>query len=154
MAVENFGNNLKTARERRGMTLLEISEATKISPASLKCLENNEIENIPSGIFLRGFIRAYADTVGLDPEGTVKDFCEAFPSASMPLYFDQSEDFQEFTSQRRIARTVAAFVALSIPVAGLLIVLGLAGNDVDMESDEPETRIEQVSPLVDRLPSR
>jgi len=154
MAVENFGNNLKSARERRGMTLLEISEITKISPASLKCLENNDFDNIPAGIFVRGFIRSYADAVGLDPEDTVRDFCEAFPSDSMPLYFDKAEDFQEFTSQRRIARTVAALLALSIPVAGLLIVLGLGGDDVDMESYEPETRIEQVSPLVDRLSSR
>ena len=74
MAVENFGNKLKTARERRGMTIMEISDLTKISPAFLKCLESNEIDKVPSGIFVRGFIRAYAEAVGLDQEGTIQHF--------------------------------------------------------------------------------
>src|SRR5205085_3245958 len=33
----------------------------------------------PSGIFRRGFMRAYANAVGLDPETTVKEFLEVFP---------------------------------------------------------------------------
>ncbi len=80
-ANADFGTTLRQARERRGVSLREISNTTKISFPALEALERNDISRLPGGIFSRAFVRAYAQSVGLDPEETVRDFVAAFPSA-------------------------------------------------------------------------
>jgi cytoskeleton protein RodZ len=76
----DFGASLCQARERRGVSLRQIADATKISVPALEALERNEIARLPGGIFSRSFVRAYAREVGLDPEQAVRDFVARFPS--------------------------------------------------------------------------
>ena len=59
-----FGGRLRDARERRGMSLRQIANATKISVAVLEALERNDISKLPGGIFGRAFVRSYAIEVG------------------------------------------------------------------------------------------
>ena len=67
----DFGARLRDARERRGVSLRQIANATKISVAVLEALERNDISKLPGGIFGRAFVRSYAIEVGLDPEATI-----------------------------------------------------------------------------------
>jgi cytoskeletal protein RodZ len=75
----DFGARLREARERRGLTLRVIADATKISVRALEALEKNDISRLPGGIFSRAFVRAYANEIGLDPEQTVAEFITRFP---------------------------------------------------------------------------
>src|SRR5919106_3125843 len=68
----DVGGALRDAREQRGLSLDRLSQTTKISVTILRAIENNRIEKLPDGIFLRGFLRAYAREVGLNPEETVR----------------------------------------------------------------------------------
>lgn len=70
----DFGGTLRSARERKGISLRHIANATKISMSALEALERNDFDRLPGGIFSRSFVRAYADEVGLDPDQTVADF--------------------------------------------------------------------------------
>ena len=74
----DFGAKLRGARERRGVSLRQIAETTKISVAALEALERNDPSRLPGGIFSRAFVRSYAAEVGLDPEATVREFLERF----------------------------------------------------------------------------
>src|SRR5882724_5691669 len=78
-----FGAKLREARERRGVTLRQIANATKISVGVLESLERNDISKLPGGIFGRAFVRNYAIEVGLDPEATIEDFITQFPNDSV-----------------------------------------------------------------------
>src|SRR3954451_21436231 len=78
-----FGQLLRDARERRGVSLRQIANATKISTAVLEALERNDISKLPGGIFGRAFVRSYAVEVGLDPEATIQDFIAQFPNDSV-----------------------------------------------------------------------
>jgi cytoskeleton protein RodZ len=69
-----FGENLRREREMRGITLQEISAATKISVNFLKSLENEEFSRLPGGIFNRGFVRAYARYLGLDEDPLIEEY--------------------------------------------------------------------------------
>ena len=60
MASTPFGEHLKREREMRGVTLEEISAATRISTRFLEALENEHWEELPGGVFNRGFIRSVA----------------------------------------------------------------------------------------------
>lgn len=70
----DFGGTLRSARERKGISLRHIANATKISMGALEALERNDFSRLPGGIFSRSFVRAYAQEVGLDPDQTVSDF--------------------------------------------------------------------------------
>ena len=74
-----FGAQLREARERRGVSLRQIANATKISVGVLEALERNDISQLPGGIFSRAFVRSYAIEVGLDPEATIQEFIAQFP---------------------------------------------------------------------------
>lgn len=73
----SFGDKLKRERELRGVTLEEIAKATKIGIRALHALEDEHFEQLPGGIFNKGFVRAYAKFLGLDEEQMVADFMAA-----------------------------------------------------------------------------
>jgi cytoskeletal protein RodZ len=88
----DFGARLREARERRGLSLREIADATKISARSLEALERNDIVRLPGGIFSRAFVRAYALHVGLDPEETISEFMASFPDDSVTQGHPRTRD--------------------------------------------------------------
>ncbi len=77
MTATPFGEHLKREREMRGVSLEEISAATRISTRFLEALENERWEQLPGGIFNRGFIRAEAHFLGLDEESLVAEYALA-----------------------------------------------------------------------------
>ncbi len=69
-----FGDNLRREREMRGVSLEEISSATKISLRFLEAIEREEFSKLPGGIFSRSFIRTYARYLGLDEDRVVAEY--------------------------------------------------------------------------------
>jgi cytoskeletal protein RodZ len=123
----DFGSRLREARERRGITLRQIANATKISVGVLDALERNDISRLPGGIFGRAFVRSYAVEVGLEPEATIRDFMATFPNDSVTAGHPTSErndDFELLESDRRRAGTYLSLVAISIPIAGAMLWVG------------------------------
>ena len=96
--VPGFGDKLREARERRGLSLRQIANATKISVGVLEALERNDISKLPGGIFGRAFVRSYASEVGLDPEATIQDFIAQFPNDSVTAGHPASA-FETLTGQ-------------------------------------------------------
>ena len=66
-----FGEELRRERLSREISLDEISAATKISSRILKALEESDLDRLPAPAFTRGFIRSYAQHIGIDPEEKV-----------------------------------------------------------------------------------
>jgi cytoskeleton protein RodZ len=78
----DVGHELRQARERREMSLLQLSRITKISPRMLQALEASDASRLPAPVFTRAFVRSYAREVGLDPDGTVRRYGEQFETAA------------------------------------------------------------------------
>ena len=57
---------LKKLREKKGVSLQEISDVTKISVGSLTALENGDYEKFPGRVYIVGFLRSYAEYIGID----------------------------------------------------------------------------------------
>ncbi len=72
--MASFGENLRREREMRGVTLDEISGATKISVRFLQALETEEFFKLPGGIFTRSFIRAYSQYLGLNEDSVLAEY--------------------------------------------------------------------------------
>jgi len=64
---ESFGRYLKREREMREISLDEISRQSKIKVAALVALEEDRFQELPPVAFVRGFVKSYADCIGLDP---------------------------------------------------------------------------------------
>ncbi|MGB9072177.1 MAG: RodZ domain-containing protein [Terriglobales bacterium] len=82
--MPSFGEKLKLEREKRSITLEQISVATKIGTRMLEALEQEKFNRLPGGIFNKGFVRAYARCLGLDEDQAVADYLEASGEASVP----------------------------------------------------------------------
>jgi transcriptional regulator with XRE-family HTH domain len=75
----SLGTRLRETRERKGVSLTAIAERTKISITLLEGLERDDVSRWPGGIFRRAWVRAYAQSIGLEPEPIVREFVELFP---------------------------------------------------------------------------
>jgi curved DNA-binding protein CbpA len=62
------GRDLKKIRDELGISLEEISELVKVRVVYLHAIEDDQFEKTPSRIFLKGFLRAYAQCIGLDAD--------------------------------------------------------------------------------------
>jgi cytoskeleton protein RodZ len=69
--MRDFGSSLRRERERRGITLEGISSSTKIRLSYLEAIEQDHLDQLPSGLIGRGFVRAYAREIGVDEEETI-----------------------------------------------------------------------------------
>ena len=69
--MPTLGEELRQRREQRGVTLAEISEATRIGTRFLKAIETDSFSILPGGIFTRSFIRAYAKYVGMNEDEAI-----------------------------------------------------------------------------------
>lgn len=62
------GSRLRRARLRRGIDIEKIAEVTKINPTYLRCIENDQYEDLPAKVYVRGFVVGYARCLGLDTD--------------------------------------------------------------------------------------
>jgi len=76
---QSFGGQLRKLREQHRVTLEVIEKKTKISMSLLRSLEDGGCEGWPGGIYSRGYVRAYAETIGVDPEHVLAAFVECYP---------------------------------------------------------------------------
>src|SRR5262252_10414928 len=76
-SMGSFGDRLKKQREQRSISLDDISLSTKIGTRMLRALEEEKFDQLPGGIFNKGFVRAYARHVGLDEEQTLAGYMTA-----------------------------------------------------------------------------
>ena len=74
MSSTPFGEHLKREREMRGVSLEEISAATRISTRFLEAIEADQWDQLPGGVFNRGFIRSIARFLGLDADSLVAEY--------------------------------------------------------------------------------
>jgi DnaJ-class molecular chaperone len=73
-AEEISGHDLKKLRKKIGVSLEEIYEATRISISTIKAIEANDFKNLPSALYLKNFLRAYASLVKLDPQMVIDGY--------------------------------------------------------------------------------
>jgi len=124
----DFGARLRAARERRGLSLRLIADATKITVRALEAVERNDISQLPGGIFSRAFVRAYAVEVGLDPEQTIADFITRFPHETVTQGHPRTRaiiDELDASTRRRRWPGFAWVLLAGVPLVALMVYLAL-----------------------------
>jgi hypothetical protein len=118
MSSTPFGEHLRREREMRGVSLDEISAATRISTRFLEAIEKDQWDQLPGGVFNRGFIRSIARFLGLDEDSLVAEYALGTTSAAN-AHVSAAHPTQMPRNWRPAA---VAFVILLLAIAG-----GIAG---------------------------
>jgi DnaJ-class molecular chaperone len=75
------GDDLKKMRKAAGIELSEINTITKISVSVLKSMEENRIDSLPPGLYLKNFLKLYAETLQIDPQKVIGGYLKRISSA-------------------------------------------------------------------------
>lgn len=142
-----IGNALKEARTRAGLDIRTIEERTKIRTRYLRALEAEEWDVLPSPAYAKGFLRTYAQLLGLDADALADAFRQQVESRLDPGHvLGISEPVLEGRrrpgERNRRGLGPGALVAAGLALAiGILLVVGLIGGDD--EPGAPDRRAER-----------
>jgi cytoskeletal protein RodZ len=112
-----FGDFLRTARERRGLTIQQIANETKIPRRLLESLEHGDLGAVPAGMYQRAEIRAYAKAVGLDPTLALSELERALGITAVPRDRRLGEGDADAIQRRPF---LAAALVLAIALIGIV----------------------------------
>jgi cytoskeletal protein RodZ len=103
--VGSFGDKFRKERERQGIKLEDVSNSTKISSRMLRAIEDEHFDQLPGGVFNKGFIRAYAKYLSLDEEETIASYLDALNPTSGDQPGPEKPAPQPSTTERRSGPT-------------------------------------------------
>ncbi len=90
-------------RERRNISLEEISLSTKINIRFLTAIEQGHFEELPGGIISKGFLRAYARQIGMDEEQAIAGYQEAIRASQAEAVFEPVSEQVSVKNQESVA---------------------------------------------------
>jgi len=112
--VVEIGSALRTARERLGFDLLEVERETHIRGRYLAALEAERFELLPARAYAKGFLRVYAEFLGLDECSLSEEFDARFPETGQPELAPPSVSAAR---ARATARRLPVLLVISLAVA-------------------------------------
>jgi cytoskeleton protein RodZ len=118
-----LGSLLRTSREERHIDLDAVVKETKVRRHYLEALENEEWEKLPSQVFVKGFVRSYAEFLGLDKEMVLDYYQKAVPQEKY-----QPHILQSISTQSTMWRRIITISLLAIALIGVIIYL--RGNKI------------------------
>jgi cytoskeleton protein RodZ len=119
--VFEIGNSLREARERQGLGYPEIELATKIRSKYIRALEEEDFTSIPGDTYIRGFLRTYAEYLGLDGDVYVDEYASRFITSWRDELPPRAERRRIRTRERPIQRRTVLFVLAGIALVAILV---------------------------------
>ncbi len=120
------GEQLRKAREKRGLTLEEVHEKTKIHVDVLKKIEQDQIQQLPSIIYAKSFIKEYTQFLGLDTESILKAFFESETGELRQELIIDEKRLPPFKPAR--IRSLIIGVSLAVAFLGIVLAVSLKSN--------------------------
>jgi hypothetical protein len=119
--VFEIGNSLREARERQGLGYPEIELATKIRAKYIRALEEEDFTSIPGDAYIRGFLRTYAEYLGLDGDVYVDEYASRFITSWRDELPPRPERRRIRTGERRLERRAVLLVLAGIVLVAVLV---------------------------------
>lgn len=146
--MKSVGEILKTAREKKKLSLEMVSQETAVSLRFLRAIDDDEFELLPNEVSARGFLTLYANAVGMDPKSIIAVYRRDVPSQ----WGGQTRLKHHFFvfGQQRLFRMVlwTAIAGLAVGLltfAGLLLVRLRQAPPLVLLSPKNETHV--ISPV-------
>jgi cytoskeleton protein RodZ len=160
------GQLLAAERERQGLSRVEMAQRLHMSPSQVEALETGDYTRLPTGPFLRGFVRNYARALGLDADVLLAQLAQEGPHETAPRIVVPSQNIRfdplgERLSNPYVKAAGLAFVAIALGFAAMYWWLFIrptppaAHKPADMPppSGAPATRPSAATAAIDSAPS-
>jgi len=129
--LESIGAYLRHARVARSMSISEVARATRIPSGTIARMEADHFDDLPGEVFARGFLKAYASTVGLQPDDVLARYTAARRIVTvepLPVAMPAAR-----SGSRRFGVAIAFVLLLLLFTLALSIVLRPRGHDRPVE---------------------
>ncbi|PCM46055.1 RodZ domain-containing protein [Marinobacter sp. ANT_B65] len=156
VSTETVGQQLKTARERHGLSVAQIADAQHLRSCIIQAIESGDYGKIDSELFLKGYVRAYARQVSLDADAVIADLNrELEPLRQQKVRELEASPLVNIERRRRRKRRIGKLLLLvtTLVLVGALVVMfviprfspgeagapvsTLSGPDESLVKDEP-----------------
>jgi len=128
-----LGNSLRDARTKQGLDLQQVELATKIRAKYLRALEDEAFDVLPSETYVKGFLRSYAESLGLDGQLYVDEYTSRYGSERFDEPYRRARVHQDRGLERKVVLVALAGIAV---VTALVIAAWKFGG-----SNSPSTGI-------------
>lgn len=118
----SFGRYLRSVRREKGLDLERVSRETRIGIDTLNLIEQEDLSGLPSEVFVKGFLRAYAKAVGADGDWVVKGYLQSLARLHKT---EQSEADLDRLSNRFWSHLFMASGVLVILIAVSILALSI-----------------------------
>ena len=139
MTTESIGSFLKRQRERKAMSLAEVSRVTRIPVNALESIESDHFDDLPGDVFAKGFVKAFAQAVGATPNEVVARYtssrrlCGDVVVTPLPTSSPVQSGRSGGEHGRRFGVAIAFVLLLILFTLALSIVLKPRGHDMPPE---------------------
>jgi cytoskeletal protein RodZ len=132
--MDTVGNTLQRQRETKRMSLAEVSRVTRIPLNTLEAIEQDHFDDLPGEVFVKGFLKSYAQTIGLVPDDVVARYAASRRIGDAnPLPVASPVQAAREGQSRRFGVAIALVLLLILFTLALSIVLKPRGRDMPPE---------------------
>jgi cytoskeletal protein RodZ len=135
-STDTTGNLLKRQRELKGMSVAEVSRVTRIPVPTLQSIESDHFDDLPGEVFVRGFLKSYAQAVGVLPAEVLARYTSSRRVAfvtPMPMASPVQNARNPEGQGRRFGVAIAFVLLLILFTLAMSIVLKPRGHDMPQE---------------------
>ena len=127
----DIGSSLREARQRQNLDFPELEERTKIRPKYLRALEDERFDILPAPTYDRGFLRSYAEALGLDGQPFVDEYNSRFTVGEddAPLLARRAPQPRRDRGPRESRLAAVALLAIAIATALVIAAWKFGGPD-------------------------
>lgn len=118
----SVGNKLREARERKGLSAETVSRETMLTLRYVQALETDDFDALPGTAFVRGYVRRYAELVGLNADELIASFDESLPSSKRLV---SVRPIAGITEVNAISSSTAGQISNKLPLSRLLVVVAV-----------------------------
>ena len=129
-----IGNSLREARVRQGLDYSQVELATKIRAKYLRALEEEQFEILPTGTYIKGFMRSYADFLGLDGELYVDEYNSRYVAEG---FDDMPQRRPRIRQERSVDRRVVVLALFGIAALTALVIVAWKFGGGDSTTSNP-----------------
>ena len=119
----DIGSSLREARLRQGLDFPALEERTKIRSKYLRALEEESFDILPAPTYVKGFLRSYAEALGLDGQPFVDEYNSRFAVGDEDVLVRATRRIPTKRHQRQARESrIAAVALLAIAVVTALVI--------------------------------
>ena len=129
-----IGNSLREARMRQALDHNQVELATKIRAKYIRALEEEQFEVLPVGTYIKGFLRSYAEFLGLDGQLYVDEYNSRYV---VDAYDDMPQRRARARNDHAVERRVVVLTLTGIAIATALVIVAWKFGGGDTTSGTP-----------------